>query len=755
MKKFLFIILAYCISIGYVNASIRGTDTINRSQNETNLTSQKVARTATNLSSNSSDQTQRKSTTSRNNVINITRSGTNKSTIQSNVSRNANTIHTTKTVNNISTRSEPENALVRTSTTPRQNTTISTKNTINTSRAANISNVSTNTFGSGYNSCRDAYFTCMDQFCANTDDSYRRCVCSSRLTEIKNKEKALSEASGQVQNFKNLNIQIIDKTTNEVKAMLSASEGEESITQDTSNSAQQLSNISEILSTSKKSSLSTLGSLDIAGDINQIWATTNLTSGENIANLTGESLYNAVHSQCVDLISSSCDSESTLAMVIAAYGMYIENDCTTLSNALDKSLNSANSTIRETEREMNLARLENYNAHNSTGINDCVAKVREDITSESACGKDYVHCLDVTGLYLNKDTGAPIYSQNFFQLENQTSLSGDVLTNSTNRLIVAELEKKRLFANESLDTCRDISEEVWDEFMRQAIVEIYQGQQEKIRTVKNECLDVVNQCYDSQTKSLKDFSNIQEELLLGSRLELSEELCQEKLLACSNLYGDPDTNGLELLVNAMHEINDQKIAENCSTLLKTFMTSICAVAGNDTLHSYPYGCRAYSPGEEIYASNISCNQLSSDTEETDPAINQNADCGSDYNGSLYQKAVKYAIQYCVRPSDSNAIMSGQKEIPINVLQDVNNIMDSVRVDMSISLSKECERLGGVWVDTPWLDEEDSKDPELSNGDGMHDKTGHVLYKYFYDETGTNTSWGYCADKDSTISVLSN
>ena len=108
MKKFLFIILAYCISIGYVNASIRGTDTINRSQNETNLTSQKVARTATNLSSNSSDQTQRKSTTSRNNVINITRSGTNKSTIQSNVSRNANTIHTTKTVNNISTRSEPE-----------------------------------------------------------------------------------------------------------------------------------------------------------------------------------------------------------------------------------------------------------------------------------------------------------------------------------------------------------------------------------------------------------------------------------------------------------------------------------------------------------------------------------------------------------------------------------------------------------------------------------------------------------------------
>ena len=391
--------------------------------------------------------------------------------------------------------------------------------------------------------------------------------------------------------------------------MLGASEGEQAITEDNSASAQQLAGIKDVLSSSKSKALSTLGTLDIAGDINQIWATTDLASGQNIANLTGEALYNAVHAQCVDLISDQCTSSSTLSMVVSAYGMYIENDCSTLLNALDGKLVEANSTIRDTEREMNVARLENYNAHNSTSINDCIAQVRKDITADTACGEDYVHCLDITGRYLNRDTGEPIYSQNFYQLGNQISLDGDVLTNSTNRLIVAELNNKRIYAERGLGTCTDIADEVWDEFVRQAIVEIYQGQQEKIRTVKNECLDVVNACYDEQSESLKDFSNVKEELLLGSRLELSEELCQEKLYACSNLYGDPNGDGLELLLTAMHDITDQKIEAECKTLLEAFATDMCSVPSSDSLHSYPYGCRVYAPGDAIYASNYYCNQL--------------------------------------------------------------------------------------------------------------------------------------------------
>ncbi|MDR0727068.1 MAG: hypothetical protein LBF37_03315, partial [Rickettsiales bacterium] len=475
-----------------------------------------------------------------------------------------------------------------------------------TARAA-ATNVVSQTFGTGYNACRDTYFTCMDQFCAKTDDTYRRCVCSSKLEDIKSKERALGQTAQQLQDFKDFNIDSISKTGAEVKAMLTATPGEANGTKDKSASAQQLSGISAVLNKTKSDSLSTQGKLDIAGDINAIWSTTDLAAGADLSNLTGEKLYNAVHVQCAAMAKETCESTATLNMVVSAYGMYIENDCSNLSNALGKKITEAHGTIRETEREMGAARLENYNAHNSTSIDDCIAQVRKDITSSSACGSDYVHCLDITGKYLNRDSGEPIYGSYFYQLELQTSLSGDVLSNQTNRMLVAELNRKKEFAARGLDTCRDLSAEVWEEFMRQAIAEIYQGQQERIRQVKNECIDVVNNCYDTQSKSLKDFSNIKEQLLLGSRLELSEQMCKEKLEACSNLYGGGDV-GLAELVNTMGNITDQKIAQDCKTALEAYARDICTVPSSDIVHGHPFACRVYAPGEQRYAPIKQCNE---------------------------------------------------------------------------------------------------------------------------------------------------
>lgn len=672
----------------------------------------------------------------------------------------------------------------------------------------------------------------MDQFCATANDAYRRCVCSSKLSEIQSRERALSRASDQLQDFNDLNINVINKTAQEVNAMLSATDGEsaQENTIDTSDSAKQLSGISAVLSKTKKHSLSTQGTLDIAGDINTIWSTTTLTGGSTIANLTGEPLYNAVHAQCSEMVMERCGQQSTLDMIVSAYGMYIENDCSAIINSLDKKLTAANETIRDTERKMNEARLENYNAHNSKSINDCIAQVRIDITSDSACGTNYVHCLDVTGRYLNYNTGEPIYTPDFYRLSSQISLYGDVLTNETNRLIVANLNNKREYAKRGLDTCRDLADEVWDEFMRQAITEIYQEQHERIRQVKNECLEVVNVCYDEQSQSLKDFSNVDEQLLLGARLELSEQLCKEKLDTCSNLYGD-GSNGMQELLTAMHNITDAKIAKQCVETLQKYAQDLCAVPGNDTLHAYPYGCRTYVPSERQYAALQICNvsTVFNNTEadtgtEADTKADTKADTGAsalilsntnqqqvediinslksyrdgswatnntyytscnieyiycnqgyymkdnkclscpttctcnggeeapicqtieekqnqcgDYEGSLYQKMVRYASQACVRPSEAS------NPLPDTILQDINTVMTQLRTNMATQLATECERWDGEWVSTVW------KDDEI---DGKHDTTGHTLNPHFYRETNASTDWGFCAEAEEAEEAIS-
>ncbi|MFQ6739543.1 MAG: hypothetical protein ACLRFJ_02660 [Alphaproteobacteria bacterium] len=728
-------------------------------------------------------------------AVRVATSGPTRQTVSSRQSPTTNTRTVRATTPRVASRQTNNVSRVATATIQRVSNQTSRRTTnarSGTSRTA--TNIATQTFDSGYNVCRDAYFTCMDQFCAQQNDSYRRCVCSSRLSEIQSRERSLSEASDSLATFKDLNIDIIPKTSAEVKAMLTASAGEHASKKDTSDASKQLNGISAILAKTKSQSLSTNGTIDIGGNINSIWANTDLASGVNIANLSGEQLYNAVNAQCAEFVSEKCPSASIKNMVISAYGMYIENDCALLISALDKKHNLANSEIRATEHEMDNARLENYNAHNSTSINDCLANVRADITSDSACGTDYVHCLDVTGLYLNKLTGEPIYTANFYQLEMQISLSDDILTNKNNQLLVAELNGKRKFAEKSLETCRDLSDDVWNEFMRQAITEIYQTQQYKIRQVKDECLDVVNTCYDEKTNSLRDFSNIDANLLIGSSLELAEEMCQEKLNTCSNLYGQ-GAEGMRELLTAMHEITDQKIAASCKTNLESYVKKMCAVPSIDTIHSYPYACRVYTPGEQRFARIEACNiqtksNQTSDDEDPDSEASDNIDgCPIEYttcfdgyylkNKNCFMCPTRCATcQYndtnnkvtcntcadnqettdtdckAVTPESTNAcpdngmyIGSLYQKLVRYALQvcvrpsatNKNTVPETILQDIStvmqsvtVDMGKELAR-ECERLDGIWISTPDSS------------KKTDKLQKTFYNDTDSNKQWGYCIE----------
>ncbi len=762
MKEITVSIIVVALSIGASSAAVRGTDSLSRTNSATTTAlrdASVVSRSATNVA---------------NRANSASRTNTDSASTRSRAGTRTNTTSSSRALDLRNTRA------TNTGLRPARAT---TNNAARATVSAALKSVPTNTFNVQQNECQDAYFACMDQFCAVANDKYRRCICSSRLENIKARERILNQTANQLQDFKDLNIEAILKTPAEVKAMLTASEGELKLskTRDKSESAKKLTAISDVLAGTRSNALSTAGQLDIGGDIKQIWNTTDLISGASIANLTGESLYNAVHSQCAELVADRCPSRQTLNMVVSAYGMYIENDCTIILSNLDKQSVNANTAIRQTNREMNMARLENYDAHNSTAINECVAGVRESLTADTACGANYVHCLDLTGLYLNRVTGAPIYSENFYKLNDQVSLSGDVLTNPTNAKLVTELNNKKKFAEKTLETCRDIADSVWDEFMRQAITEIYQGQQNRIRQVKNECMDVVNACYDEKTSQLRDFSNIEEQMLLGDRLVLSEEMCTEKLTTCSNLYGGGPT-GMQLLIAEMRNITNQKIAQNCLGTLQDYAKKLCRTSGND-MHDYPYGCRIYSPGNSLYAQNPQCTFLtnpnlneyqSKPTPETlldiigatinngdplfpyicwenrvyttckpgyflandkcytcpegwvcpggrDPARPGADTCGPEYIGSLYQKMVLYALQYCTRP--------GTSVIPTEVLADVNTVMDSIKKDMANVLSNECEQIGGVWSTTYQTN---------NAGEPTENK-----FMDFYNNTNAHLGWGLC------------
>lgn len=755
MRKVCLILFGLCLCLGDAFAAGRDANTVSRGTQST------VSRTTT---------TQRRTVVSRDEPANI------KKLNQRNV--------TNKTV------------VGRTATNRQQsrNATRTPAKTSRISRAATTT-VKTRTFGTNYNSCRDAYFSCMDQFCANVNENYRRCICSSKLKGIQDQEKALSQTADTLTDFANYNIDSVSKTAAEVKAMGSASAGEKAIKKDKSSSANTLNSISAVLQNSKKQSLSTAGTLDIAGDIRQIWTTTELINGADIANLTGESLFNAVHAQCNELAKEFC-ATTDLKMVSSAYGIYVDNDCAILQNNIDNKRAMANAEIRSTRQKLQGARLENYNAHNSLNVNDCIAAVRQTITSDVACGAGYIHCLDFSGKYINFETGEAIYSPEFYKIENQLSLSGDVLKNGQNAEFINALNRKKTLADKDLDFCRDDADYVWNEFMRQALVEIYQGQQKRVETVKNECLQIVNACYLKQSDNLKNFTDEKSQMIFVQSLELSEEMCADKLNTCSNLYGGgPD--GLDTLIATMTGITDLTIEESCPELLADFAKSVCAVPVNDSAHSYPYNCRKYAPGDNHFARIAMCNEnfvnpfsrsdivttktitetfteylgmcrdmrkkytscrpgyylysaatdtfsLNAATEcrscptnlicpgQTSEPVDINdtlyQNCGQYYIGSLYQQLVVYALQNCTRTTNTASVLSE------SLLAQVDSVAKSIKSALVPMLSKECTDMGGVWIDSQWIDE---------NNDGYHDTNGNVLFGNFYVVTGANKLWGYC------------
>lgn len=542
----------------------------------------------------------------------------------------------------------------------------------------------------------------MDQFCLQ-DDVYKRCICSKRLDSLRDKERTLSQTATSLQNFTDYNIDAITKTAKEVAASLNATAGESTIAADKSAAAQKLQGISAVLGTTKQQALSTAGKLDIAGDVSAIWsAPSDFIGAVDISNMEGETLYNQVHSQCVDMVRGECGSDSTLNMVVSAYGMYIEQDCNIRAAALDGQTYTAAANIRQTGYDMNKARLSNYDAHNATAINDCIAQVRKDITTdgttEGPCGANFVHCLDVSGMFLDFNTGDPIYSTDFFKLENAISMDGDILNSVSNRLTVAQLDDKKKFAERGLDTCRDIADDVWTEFKRQAVIEIYQRQQAAVKQVRDDCLQVINQCYDEKLGQLRQFVGT-EATLMAQSVETAEALCKQKVDSCSNVFGSKVN-----LLAFVDSMGTRRISDDCEKQLTDYINSVCATA-NDLDHAYPYSCRMRAPG--------------SFDKDSLPGSD-----GSD-STSIYSLLLKFAKENCAR---TDALASGDtsfRQLPTETLQAVNKVFDAVSLEMRLALKAECEKYLGFWY----------------NYDATFDANNQL--QTFVKKVGSHLKWGLC------------
>lgn len=547
----------------------------------------------------------------------------------------------------------------------------------------------------GYAACRESYATCMDQMCANANDTYRRCFCSDRFNKFRDIENSLDQAMIMLQQFQDNNLNAVDKTAAEVEAMYSPTVGELAIKNDTSAAAKALDAINDLLS-GKSSSSAYSGSsgslgildLDFSTDLDDLWSgdfdgdSIFSSGGTDMSTLEGTALFNAAQKQCVRLTQNNCSSDALFSMSRSSYNILITQDCNIYEKTLNKKRETVASAVRMAEKYLREARLEEYRSHNSADVNECISKVRDAIFADTACGANYKRCLDPTGAYINGATGEPIYSPRLFQLEKTISLGG---VDSMNQDILAQnpdynrfLENYRKYVTRELDTCRDISDFVWTEFKRNAIIEIAQAQSAKIEEVKASCVDTMAECYDTQTNALKNMDKNTATTTAALGRYTARDMCREQVMACAALYGNNTgagcnfdsrghlTNsaaecGLTSLIKYVQAVDSLSVAEKCENALSEYVTKLCTP--DDSTYSYPYNCKNLTFGS-----------------------------GND-NKDLRHILENFAIENCRDPLKEASYDNLEERTKIQI----DSLVNEIRESMSASLAEVCNDLGGMWL----------------------------------------------------------
>ena len=563
MRRILYFITAFALCIGIANAAVRDENATNRNTNNANQT---VSRTASTRAVAGRSATVRTATPT--------------------VSRTAPQNNATRT-----TTARPSSSSNRPTATRTSGTTV-VRTGNNTTRAATaraaapvVSRAATNTSamsetrtGAEYEQCKSAYFTCMDQFCELKNDDYRRCSCSNRVFDLTEIRDTMQGASDQLTVF-NENLNVVGMTAAQATAMKTATEGENALTSDTSASKQLLQAIMNSIrggDTSVGGKYSDLNSITLSFDTVNAFGTAD--AGQIIASYNGQNLYDAVYPQCREAVRADC-TDAQLQRAITAYLMAIEQDCNSVETAIENKQKEIKSAIRESSAMLDLARVENRQAHNSSDMATCLTNVENAILSEEVCGSNYHKCLD-NGEFIDVSTGAPIAGvENFYELGNLLKFADGVdaadqkLSQITyNRSFVKNFENRvKKFAEPELDKCTEIADVVWSEYLDKAMLDIYYAQQSKVSEIKQGCFDFVSACYMNSEAAITDamasLTGDDTVILQPDSVTLTTEMCRDYINSCNMMFYD-QTGGQNIVTDYINNRQETDTLTACRAVVK-------------------------------------------------------------------------------------------------------------------------------------------------------------------------------------------
>lgn len=602
-----------------------------------------------------------------------------------------------------------------------------------TSRATEINNEKITTIKSlNYSKCKNVYYECMDEFCANKDANLRRCSCSSRIHEFDDLKKQLSNAEDKMLDF-NQRLLTVNLDKEDAAAINVATKGELGFsTKDTSTSEKLLQKITQTLNDSGDSKINNdLSAISLSLNIDSAWDSVDSTSGIATSTKNGVDLYNAANPVCIAMAKEVC-SDDELNIAKDGYKLTIQQDCDTVAKSYKTQYNSTLEKIHESSALLDMSRLNVYQQHNSDDTLTCKKKILNQLYDTSVCGEDLYKCLDMTGQYIDPSTGNAFLSENLSELSNllQEPSNGERWSKvQHNDSFVKYLNSKKKFLESATKQCQDIADMVWQDFLDDALTQIKLAQNAKLEEIRQSCTTLISECKTNAMQSLSDFDARALSTFNVVSDKTANKMCAEVETACSGLIGNNEIAGLweSGMTGIATDITYQKVIETCTSVGRDCIVRQCdGTTGNFAL------CKSATDKnrQAILDRNVCWDEVLECIEKADNLSNMSVQTHENYLKSVYG---------------------------ITDLTDMPNPCNNLTTDQNLTACLIAEQIWGTCEYEPnsySITNVLGNDYKTSNRI-LFPSSGNSLLSWFATNTGTKDSLDSCNSKGCPINYEMN
>ncbi len=416
--------------------------------------------------------------------------------------------------------------------------------------------------------CRTVYYECMDEFCANKDAQLKRCACSTNINRFDKTKQNLAEIDEKMLDF-NQRLLTVNMDKEDAAVLNQATEGELAFNQkDQTTSKKILDEIASKLNTSFDTSNFNTDLVPISLSLNTSAAFDSVDSlaGSATTSKSGTDLYSAALPVCREMAREVC-STGELDIVEGGYQMLIEQDCNTVTKNYQAQVDAARERVHEGGALLDMSRLNIHQQRNSDDILTCKRKMLTMLTDSTVCGTNLGKCLDTTGQYIDPSTGQAFLTVSLANLSNLITRPGPDQTWTGapgNSIFVSFLNSKRKFLEPAMEKCQNISDQVWDDFIEDALAQIKLAQEAKLEEVRQSCTTLNAQCLKNASDSLEDFDARALSTFGVAADKTAQAMCADVRTACTALMGT--TGDTSDWIDGVTEITANKTYE---TILST------------------------------------------------------------------------------------------------------------------------------------------------------------------------------------------